>query len=69
MRTLPILVLSSLLLSLLFCGLSGEVDAASKPLPKNQEETESPTLEIIVSLILIGIAAVIFEFARRRSSR
>ena len=66
MRPLPILVLSSLLLSLLFSVVSGPVDAASKPLPKNQEETEYPTLEIIVGLILIGISAIIFELTRRR---
>jgi hypothetical protein len=66
MRVLPILILSSLLLSFFFCAVSDVADAASKPIPKRAEEPEYPTLEIVVSLVIIGVAAITFELFRRR---
>lgn len=60
MRLLPILVLSSLLLSLLFSVVPGVADAASKPIPKRTEESEYPTLELLLALAVILAASVVF---------
>jgi hypothetical protein len=62
MKTLPILILSSLLLTILFSAVSGPVDAVSKPLPKNTEETEYPTLELFLTIVVIFIISVAYGF-------
>lgn len=69
MRTLPILVLSSLLLSLLFFGFADTVEAASKPIPKKPEKTEYPTLELFLSVVVIFIISVAYGvyWYRRKS--
>ena len=60
MRKLPILILSSLLLSLLFSAVSGPTDAASKPIPKKPEKTEYPTLELFLAVVVIFIISVAY---------
>jgi hypothetical protein len=60
MRAWPILILSSLLLSFLFFGISDDVSAASKPWPKEPEETEYPAEELLFAIIVIFIISVAY---------
>ena len=69
MRALPTFLLALLLLGFIFASVADRADAASKPIPKKAEETEYPTLELLVSVVLIFIVAVSFEMLRRHRSK
>ena len=70
MKPLPILILSSLLLSLLFCAVPEVADAASKPIPKDVEEPEYPTLELFLAIVVIFIISVAYGvYWNRRKGR
>lgn len=66
MRALPTLFLTLLFLGFIFAGLASQACATSKPIPKEADETEYPTLELLVSIVLIVVAAMSFELFRQR---